>query len=209
MSWTISWAKVFMRADSESLYCPCNRYVKWESLLKRSLRHWGRLYCYRSLCAGREAAKRQIFPKRNLLLRQRIRPTRCYNLTQEQLSHTLMPVGEYTKDQIRQIAEDIGPQVAHKADSQGNLLHSDNDCRAFIEREAESVAGGILVTADGTVISRHEGITHYTIGQRKGLKPCHGPHPVFVTEIRPETNEVAVIGEAGGMCLPIPGLQQS
>ena len=54
---------------------------------------------------------------------------------------------------------------------------------------------GNFVTADGTVIGRHEGITHYTIGQRKGLNLAMG-HPVFVTEIRPETNEV-VIGEAG------------
>ena len=119
-----------------------------------------------------------------------------YNLTQEQLSHTLMPVGEYTKDQIRQIAEDIGLQVAHKADSQEICFIPDNDYAGFIEREAENVPGpGNFVTADGTVIGRHEGITHYTIGQRKGLNLAMG-HPVFVTEIRPETNEV-VIGEAG------------
>lgn len=107
-----------------------------------------------------------------------------------------MPVGEYTKDQIRQIAEDIGLQVAHKADSQEICFIPDNDYAGFIEREAENVPGpGNFVTADGTVIGRHEGITHYTIGQRKGLNLAMG-HPVFVTEIRPETNEV-VIGEAG------------
>ena len=61
-----------------------------------------------------------------------------YNLTQEQLSHTLMPVGEYTKDQIRQIAEDIGLQVAHKADSQEICFIPDNDYAGFIEREAEN-----------------------------------------------------------------------
>ena len=99
-------------------------------------------------------------------------------------------------NQIRQIAEDIGLQVAHKADSQEICFIPDNDYAGFIEREAENVPGpGNFVTADGTVIGRHEGITHYTIGQRKGLNLAMG-HPVFVTEIRPETNEV-VIGEAG------------
>ena len=173
----------------------CNRYVKWESLLKRSLDigadyiatgHYARV---EQLPNGRYSLKKSATAAKD-------QTYALYNLTQEQLSHTLMPVGEYTKDQIRQIAEDIGLQVAHKADSQEICFIPDNDYAGFIEREAENVPGpGNFVTADGTVIGRHEGITHYTIGQRKGLNLAMG-HPVFVTEIRPETNEV-VIGEAG------------
>lgn len=173
----------------------CNRYVKWESLLKRSLDigadyiatgHYARV---EQLPNGRYSLKKSATAAKD-------QTYALYNLTQEQLSHTLMPVGEYTKDQIRQIAEDIGLQVAHKADSQEICFIPDNDYAGFIEREAENVPGpGNFVTADGTVIGRHEGITHYTIGQRKGLNLAMG-HPVFVTKIRPETNEV-VIGEAG------------
>ena len=118
-----------------------------------------------------------------------------YNLTQYQLSHTLMPVGEYTKEEIRKIAEKINIRTANKPDSQEICFIPDKDYAGFIEREvAERVPPeGNFVTADGKVIGRHKGITHYTIGQRKGLNLAMG-HPVFVTEIRPDTNEV-VIGE--------------
>ena len=120
-----------------------------------------------------------------------------YNLTQNQLAHTLMPVGDYEKPQIRQIAESIGLPVASKPDSQDICFVPDNDYAAVIEQEAPDriPAEGNFVTEDGRVLGRHKGIIHYTVGQRKGLNLAMG-HPVFVTEIRPETNEV-VIGEAG------------
>ena len=107
-----------------------------------------------------------------------------------------MPVGEYTKEQIRKIAEEAGLPVAHKPDSQEICFIPDHDYAAFIDREAkERVPGkGNFVTQGGEVLGEHLGITHYTVGQRKGLNLAMG-HPVFVTQIRPETNEV-VIGEA-------------
>ena len=117
-----------------------------------------------------------------------------YNLTQHQLSHTLMPVGVYEKDEIRKIAEQIGLPVAKKKDSQEICFVPDKDYAGFIEENTEhKIKEGNYVLEDGTVIGRHKGITHYTIGQRKGLNLAMG-HPVFVTEIRPESNEV-VIGE--------------
>ena len=117
-----------------------------------------------------------------------------YNLTQEQLSHTLMPVGSYTKDQIREIAQKIGLNVASKPDSQDICFVPDNDYAGYLEKFAGvEPKEGNFVTKDGTVIGRHKGIIHYTIGQRKGLGLSMG-HPVFVVAIRPETNEV-VIGE--------------
>jgi tRNA-specific 2-thiouridylase len=70
----------------------------------------------------------------------------------------------------------------------------DNDYAGFIEREASDVPGcGNFVDKNGVILGKHKGITHYTVGQRKGLNLAMG-HPVFVTGIRPETNEV-VIGE--------------
>lgn len=118
-----------------------------------------------------------------------------YNLTQEQLSHTLMPVGAYTKDQIRAFAEEVGLPVAHKPDSQEICFVPDGDYAHFIEENSgRKIPEGNFVWEDGTVIGKHKGITHYTIGQRKGLGLAMG-RPVVVTEIRPETGEV-VIGEA-------------
>ena len=117
-----------------------------------------------------------------------------YNLTQEQLKHTLMPVGEYEKDRIRQIAEEQGLPVAHKPDSQEICFIPDNNYKRFLEEETgEKASEGNFVDCEGMVIGRHRGITHYTVGQRKGLNLALG-HPVFVVEIRPETNEV-VIGQ--------------
>jgi tRNA-specific 2-thiouridylase len=117
-----------------------------------------------------------------------------YNLTQEQLSRTLMPVGEYTKDQIRQIAADIGIIVANKPDSMEICFIPDNDYAGYIQKETGyEPKEGNFVDMNGNIIGRHKGIIHYTIGQRKGLGLAMG-HPVFVAAIRPDTNEV-VIGE--------------
>ena len=118
-----------------------------------------------------------------------------YNLTQEQLSHTLMPVGGYHKEEIRSIADRIGLQVAGKPDSQEICFIPDHDYAGFIEEyTGERLPQGNFVDLQGNILGRHKGISHYTIGQRKGLNLSMG-RPVFVVEIRPETNEV-VIGES-------------
>lgn len=172
----------------------CNRYVKWESLLQRSLQigadyiatgHYARI---EELPNGRFALKQSVTAAKD-------QTYALYNLTQSQLSHTLMPVGAYTKDEIRGIADKINLNVAHKPDSQEICFIPDHDYASFIERETNGKVPkpGNFVTADGTVIGTHKGITHYTVGQRKGLNLSMGK-PVFVTEIRPETNEV-VIGD--------------
>lgn len=175
----------------------CNRYVKWESLLKRSLDigadyiatgHYAQI---EYLPNGRYALKKSATAAKD-------QTYALYNLTQEQLSHTLMPVGAYTKDQIRQMAEEIGLQVANKPDSQEICFIPDHDYAKFIEENTDrKVEPGNFVDMDGNIIGQHEGITHYTVGQRKGLNLSMG-HPVFVVAIRPETNEV-VIGEAGNV----------
>ena len=100
---------------------------------------------------------------------------------------------DMTKDEIRAIAEDIGLMVAHKKDSQEICFIPDNDYAGFIDRECGGMVPppGNFVSVDGEILGRHKGITHYTIGQRKGLGIAFG-YPVFVTEIRPETNEVVL-----------------
>ncbi|MCD8397413.1 MAG: tRNA 2-thiouridine(34) synthase MnmA [Lachnospiraceae bacterium] len=173
----------------------CNRYVKWESLLHRSMQigadfiatgHYARV---ERLSNGRYAIRRSVTAAKD-------QTYALYNLTQEQLAHTLMPVGAYDKPAIRAIAEKIGLTVAHKPDSQEICFVPDGNYAGFIEKNSTCPVPppGNFVTADGQILGRHRGITHYTIGQRKGLNLSMG-HPVFVTEIRPETNEV-VIGDA-------------
>lgn len=187
--------EAYLKGETPNPCIACNRYVKWESLLKRSMEigaeyiatgHYARI---ERLANGRYAIANSVTAAKD-------QTYALYNLTQYQLAHTLMPVGEYTKEEIRWIAERENLPVAHKPDSQEICFVPDNDYAAFIDREAAGrVPGkGNYVTKDGTVLGEHLGITHYTIGQRKGLNLAMG-HPVFVTQIRPESGEV-VIGEA-------------
>ena len=173
----------------------CNRFVKWESLLNRSLEigadfiatgHYAQI---EKLPNGRYALKKSVTAAKD-------QTYALYNLTQRQLAHTLMPVGRYEKDQIRQIASDIGISVAHKPDSQEICFIPDHDYAGFIKENVEKpLPEGNFVDIHGNILGRHKGITHYTIGQRKGLNLSLG-RPAFVVEIRPGSNEV-VIGEGG------------
>ena len=170
----------------------CNRYVKWESLLKRSL-ELGADYIATGHYARIEQLPNGRYSIRNSVTAAKDQTYALYNLTQDQLSRTLMPVGEYTKEEIRQLALEAGLPVAHKADSQDICFIPDNDYASFIEREAGDrvPAPGNFVDVDGKVLGKHKGITHYTIGQRRGLELPMGER-VFVTGIRPETNEVVI-----------------
>lgn len=170
----------------------CNRYVKWEALLRRGLAigadyiatgHYARIH---RLPGGR-------FTLRSSVSDGKDQTYALYSLTQEQLAHTLMPVGDYSKEEIRRLAREAGLPVAHKPDSQEICFVPDDDYAGFIDRAAgERVPGpGKFVDRQGNVLGIHRGITHYTIGQRRGLGLPMGER-VFVTQIRPETNEVVI-----------------
>ena len=95
----------------------CNRYVKWEALLKRSL-DIGADYIATGHYARVEQLPNGRYAIRNSVTAAKDQTYALYNLTQEQLSRTLMPVGAYTKEEIRKMAEKLGFRVAHKPDSQ-------------------------------------------------------------------------------------------
>lgn len=103
-----------------------------------------------------------------------------YRLTQEQLLAMLLPIGEYTKDTVRQIAQNVDGFVAQKSESQDICFIPDGDYAAFIKRESNlPEIPGNFVDMDGNVLGRHKGLIHYTIGQRKGLGIALGK-PAFV-----------------------------
>ena len=184
----------YLRGRTPNPCIACNRSVKWESLLQRSL-EIGADYIATGHYARVDRLANGRFAIRNSVTAQKDQTYALYNLTQEQLAHTLMPVGEYTKEEIRQIAQQQGLPVANKPDSQEICFIPDHDYAAFIDREAAGRVPppGDFVTKDGQVLGQHKGITHYTIGQRKGLNLAMGRR-VFVTRIRPEENQV-VLGE--------------
>lgn len=119
-----------------------------------------------------------------------------YQLSQEQLRKTKMPLGRYEKREIRALADELKLVVADKPESMDICFIPDNDYCGFIERECLRCGKrippeGNFVLPDGTVLGRHKGIHHYTIGQRKGLGIALG-YPAFVCEIIPETDTVVL-----------------
>ncbi len=171
----------------------CNRYVKWGEILKFADKigadcfatgHYARV---ERLGNGRYAVRNSVTAVKD-------QTYALYNLTQEQLSRTIMPMGDYTKEDVRQIASRAGIPVAEKKDSQEICFIPDNDYASFVrENSPREIPEGNFVDRDGKILGRHRGIIHYTVGQRKGLNLSMG-RPVFVSALRAETNEV-VIGE--------------
>ena len=117
-----------------------------------------------------------------------------YGLTQEQLSKTVFPLGDYTKAQAREIAEQMKLCVARKSDSQDICFVPDGDYAAFIE-QASGVKfnEGNYLDLSGKILGKHKGVIHYTVGQRKGLGIALGHH-AFVLSKNANTNEV-VLGD--------------
>lgn len=184
----------YLNARTPNPCIACNRYVKWEALLKRSL-DIGADYIATGHYARIEQLPNGRFALRKSATAEKDQTYALYSLTQEQISHTLMPVGEFTKDEIRAMARELDLQTANKPDSQEICFIPDHDYAKFIAEDTDKeLPEGNFVDQNGRILGRHKGLIHYTIGQRKGLNLSMG-RPVFVVELRPETNEV-VIGDS-------------
>ena len=172
----------------------CNRFVKWEALRIKA----GEIGA-RYLSTGHYARVEQLpngrYTIRNSVTAAKDQTYALYRLTQEQLAHTLMPVGDYHKDEVRRMAEEAGIPVAKKPDSEEICFVTDDDYAGYLERNAAEriPPAGRFVYRDGTDLGPNKGIIHYTVGQRKRLGIALG-HPVFVTGIDARTNTV-YIGE--------------
>ncbi len=120
-----------------------------------------------------------------------------YNLTQEQMSRLLLPLGSFeSKAAVRAYAENLGLVTANKPDSQEICFVPDNDYVSFIKRRIGSLPEeGNFVDLEGKILGKHKGIVNYTVGQRKGLGIAFGK-PMFVIRIDAARNEV-VLGEQG------------
>lgn len=115
-----------------------------------------------------------------------------FGIERDVLPRMLLPVGDHRKEAIRELAREIGLRVAEKKDSQEICFVPDNDYAAFVRRRVgELDSAGDVVATDGTVVGRHEGIEHFTIGQRKGLGIAFG-EPRYVVRIEPDTKRVVV-----------------
>jgi tRNA-specific 2-thiouridylase len=113
-----------------------------------------------------------------------------FGLGQEQLRRTLLPVGGHTKERIRGLAQEAGLCVADKPDSQDICFIPQGDYRNFLQERVSSNPGDLVDTA-GRVLGRHQGVEHFTIGQRRGLG-ITSSIPLYVVELEPEARRVVV-----------------
>ncbi len=112
-----------------------------------------------------------------------------YSLPEERLSKILMPLGEYSKNQVRELAKELELPVWEKKDSQDICFIPDGDKNAYLKNFLDDSPGDFLDT-NGNVIGKHTGIFNYTIGQRKGLG-AYGM-PMFVLSINPDDNTITL-----------------
>lgn len=171
----------------------CNSFIKFDALLKKA-KALGADYVatghYAKVTSGngRYLLQRGLDEKKD-------QTYFLYTLSQHQLSHTLMPLADVTKEQTRQIARQLGLKTAKKKESQEICFIPDNDYAAFIEKRAGASPCGDFIF-NGKKVGTHKGIIHYTVGQRKGLGIALG-EPVYIIKIEPETNNIYLGSEVG------------
>ena len=173
----------------------CNRYMKFGKLYERAVV----LGCD-AVATGHYA--QIVFEDGRWLLKKGLDKSKDQSyvlacLTQEQLSHTRLPLGSLTKDEVRRLAAENGFYNANKPDSQDICFVPDGDYAGFISRyTGKDCPPGDFVLEDGTVVGKHKGITHYTVGQRRGLGIAWS-HSLFVKKIDAETNRVILADNDG------------
>ena len=187
-------ADCYERGATPNPCIDCNRFLKFDEMVRRMHEmefdyvvtgHYARVEFDRN--TGRYLLKKAVDDTKD-------QSYVLYALTQEQLRHVRFPLGTYHKTEIRDIAEQNGFVNARKKDSQDICFVPDGDYAGFLERfTGKTYPPGDFVYRDGQAVGRHEGIVHYTVGQRKGLGIAMG-HPVYVTGIDTENNLV-MLGE--------------
>lgn len=168
----------------------CNRMIKGAALLEKAYElgakyvatgHYARVEKHPetgrySICNSATAQKDQTYA--------------LYRLTQEQLAAMVLPIGEYTKDEVRAMAEKVDGFIAKKGDSQDICFIPDGDYAKFILEQGGNVGlVGNFVNLAGDVLGQHKGLIHYTVGQRKGLGIAFGK-PMYVHSLDTTGNRV-------------------
>jgi tRNA-specific 2-thiouridylase len=179
------------RGETPNPCIECNRRIRWGYLFEHARAmgaeymatgHYARVQVESSgqfqLLRGVDASKDQSYV--------------LYTLDQAKLRHALFPVGEYTKRQIREIAEARGLPSAARPDSQDLCFLGGQDYRDFLWRHTPAIfAAGDIVNANGDLLGRHGGLANYTIGQRKGLG-ISSLEPLYVLRKDPSRNRLIV-----------------
>jgi len=169
----------YARGETPNPCLICNRKIRWTFLLDHALA-LGAEY----MATGHYVRIKKVESGKSKLLRAVDRSKDqsyvLHVLNQDKLKHALFPVGEYTKPEIRHIAEEHGLPTASRKDSQDLCFLAGEDYRNFLKRNAANMLKpGEIVTRDGHLLGEHNGLANYTIGQRKGLG-VSSPVPLYV-----------------------------
>ena len=172
----------------------CNRFVKWEKLL-----YYANILGAKYIATGHYASVVKTTDGRYTLKKamhtEKDQTYMLYKLTQEQLSRTLMPLGNLSKKEVRKIAENIDISLSQKKDSQEVCFVTEGSYADYITKTISPKSDtGLIVDENGNILGKHKGIMHYTIGQRKGLGIATG-YPIYVKEICSDENKIVVGNE--------------
>ena len=171
----------------------CNRYMKFDKLFERA-KILDCEYVVTGHYARIEERGGEFFLKK-ALDETKDQSYVLYSMTQEQLAHTLFPLGTFRKSEVRVLAGKCGFVNASKPDSQDICFVPDGDYGAFLERyTGKKYPSGAFIDTDGNVLGMHRGTVRYTVGQRRGLGVALGK-PVYVKKIDPEKNTVTLAEE--------------
>jgi tRNA-uridine 2-sulfurtransferase len=175
----------------------CNNHLKFDQLLKTA-----RSIGASSIATGHYAINEYDPARKRWILKRPADLAKdqtyfLFGLTQEQLAHTLFPLGRMTKPEVREVAREHGLALAEKPDSQEICFIPGGDYKqfltAYLEEQGREIpdTAGELVSSDGRVIGHHESISGFTVGQRKGLG-VSSPNPLYVLQIDPASHRVTV-----------------
>ncbi len=182
----------YKRGGTPNPCIDCNRYLKFDKLMQR-MKELEMDFVVTGHYARIEKSGDRF------LLKKGVDETKdqsyvLYSLTQEQLSHTLFPLGTYTKTEIREIAAKQGFINAKKHDSQDICFVPDGDYAGFIEKHTgEAFPEGDFTDINGNILGRHRGIIRYTVGQRRGIG-ISSSEPLYVLKVCPKDNKVIIGG---------------
>ncbi|NLH02334.1 MAG: tRNA 2-thiouridine(34) synthase MnmA [Clostridiales bacterium] len=176
--------EAYLRGETPNPCILCNPLVKFKTLLEFADTIGAKYIStghYAKVCNGKLFKGRPENDQSYMLSR----------LSREQVSRLILPLGEYSKKEVRKLAENFELPVANKPASMEICFIPNKDYGTYIESRGQILPEGNFVDSDGKILGRHRGIHRYTVGQRRGLGIAAGKR-VFVSQIRPDTNEVVL-----------------
>lgn len=181
MSVTDKFVQTYLDGGTPNPCIDCNRFVKFGAFLQKALDMGFDLIATGHYVTSRfdEASERWLLMRS--ADKKKDQTYVLYSLSQQQLAHTLFPVGNMSKQAIRSIAESSGLINADKPDSQDICFIPDGDYAGYILSQAGAQPSGDIVLSNGKILGAHKGLIHYTIGQRRGVGVSYS-EPIFVVK---------------------------